>query len=249
MANVYFDVNMQASVDLVRKLGEVNRSAFPVAIRQTLNQAAFDVKQNSLELSATNNFIRRSPNFFKRFSGVNRAAGFDVNRMKAEVGMTDMSQVTAQAAISHMNQQEFGGGVTGGADYLKASRAGNNNRRVSKANYLSKSNVLHGPFKRKGTTKSNFIASAYAALATGKLMKFKSASGITFYSKVTSMSSISRGKKRGQVKIVSKLMIERRNSVSIKATHFMKEAAMLTYAKMPDFFNRQAEKQIMKALK
>jgi hypothetical protein len=248
MAEVFFNVNTSASVDLVRKLGDVSRSAYPIAVRQTLNQAAFDVKQNTLEVSATNNFIRRSPNFFKRFSGVNRAAGFDVNRMKAEVGMTDMSQVTAQAAVSHLNQQEFGGGISGGRDYLKASRSGSNSRRVGKANYLSKSNVLHGQFKRKGTTKSNFIASAYAALKTGKMMKFKSASGITFYSKVTSMSSVSRGKNRGQVRIVSKLMIERRNAVGIKATHFMREAAMLTYAKVPEFFNKQAEKQILKAL-
>lgn len=249
MAQLSFNVNTQASVDLVRKLGEVSRSALPVAIRQTLNQTAFDVKQNSLELSATNNFIRRSPNFFKRFSGVNRATGFNVNSMKAEVGMTDMNQVTAQTAIAHMNQQETGGGVSGGADYLKGARSGNNSRRVGKGNYLSKSNVLHGPYKRKGTTKSNFIASAYAALKTGKMMKFKSASGITFYSKVTSMSGFNRGKKRGQVKIVSKLMIERRNAVSIKATHFAREAAMMSYAKLPEFFTKQAEKQIMKALK
>ncbi len=169
--------------------------------------------------------------------------------MRSEVGMTDMNQVTAHAAIDHMNQQESGGGIKGGADYLRAARSGNNSRRVNKANYLSKSKVLHGKFRRKGTTKSNFIASAYAALKTGKLMKFKSASGITFFSQVTSMSSVSRGKHRGAVKITSKLMIEKRNSIGIKATHFAREAAMMSYAKMPEFFQKQAEKQIAKALK
>ncbi len=236
-------------VGLTVKLNSLSRSAFPVAVRQTLNDAAFDVKQKTLDTSATKNFIRRSPNFFKRFSGVNKATGFSVSAMRAEVGMTAMGQSTAQTAIDHMNQQEGGGGIKGGIDYLKGSRGGSNLRKVAKSNYLKKSNVLTGPYRRKGTAKSNFIASAYAALKTGKLMKFKAASGKIFFSQVTNMSTVAKGRNKGKMTIKSKLVIQERGGITVKATHFSREAAMMTYAKLPSFYQAQAEKQFTKMLK
>ncbi len=73
MTENIFNINTDASVMLVNKLEQLHRSAFPLAVRGTLNAAAFDVKMKTLDESATQNFERRSPTFFKRFSG--RQAG------------------------------------------------------------------------------------------------------------------------------------------------------------------------------
>ncbi|MBL4809315.1 MAG: hypothetical protein JKY43_04565, partial [Phycisphaerales bacterium] len=45
---VEFNVNTDAVVSLTNKLEKLHKSAFPVAVRGTLNSAAFDVKQKSM---------------------------------------------------------------------------------------------------------------------------------------------------------------------------------------------------------
>ncbi len=246
MANqVTFNVNTDASVAMVERLKQLHRSGLPLAIRGTLNAAAFDVKTRTLDDSATQNFIRRSPTFFKRFSGVNRAQGFEINSMRATVGMTAGSgagSARAQTAIQNMAKQESGGKITEGLDYLAAARTAKSlDRSVSTNKRFNKANNVRGRFKYTGTTKSRKIAAAFVALRENKYQKVKIGAR-NFYRQVTSISKTAKGR----VKIKSRLIyVSRSGSIApVKATHFSREAAERTQPRIPEFFNKEAQKQI-----
>jgi hypothetical protein len=91
---------------LANKLEKINRSAFPVAVRQTLNSAAFDLKQNTMPQITGSLFVKRKPNFFKANSKVFPAKGFEVKNMRATAGFVGKDQ-----AIDDLEQQEIGGRI------------------------------------------------------------------------------------------------------------------------------------------
>jgi len=245
MQNV-FNVNTQACVVLVNKLEQLHKSALPLAIRGTLNAAAFDVKTRTLDESATKNFIRRSPTFFKRFSGVNRATGWNINSMQAEVGMTaeggGKNELKARTAVANMEIQEEGGKIDKGLDYLKAARTGGSlDNTVAGKRRWKNANTIKGVFTHNGTAKSRIVAAAYMALSMGKLQKVK-INGRNFYRLVTGISK----SKKGKIKIRSKLIYVSRSGSNkeISATHFSREAAEKTTIRIPMYFNIEAQKQI-----
>jgi len=242
----HLNINTDACVVLTNKLEQLHRSALPVAIRQTLNAAAFDVKKNTLQQSANKNFIRRTPNFFKKFSGVQKATGFDVKSMKATVGMTDMGRgKAAETAIDHMQIQEEGGVIDDGFDYLRHSRGGSNVKgRVRRTNYYDKTKVISGRSNRrngKGSVKSNFVARAYRALKENKPMFFNSIKG-NYLMRVTAI----RRSKKGKLKISSQLLMKDRKGkpAKITATNFSREAAEMSIKKIEGFYLIEGQKQI-----
>lgn len=248
MASVHFNVNTQGALIMVEKLNQIGKSAMPLAIRGTLNGAAFDVKQRTLDESATQNFIRRTPTFFKRFSGVTRASGLNVNSMQAAVGMTAQGVSRAEIAIAHMEQQEYGGAINDGLDYLSGSRSGDPLRKVSRSKYYNKENIVKGKFKNKGgTVKSRRVAAAFVALREDKQLRIKMGNR-KFYSQV---KGIFKYKKGGRVKIRSKLLSASRDGhpSKINATHFSEEAAERTQPRIPEIFNREATRQINRVWK
>lgn len=241
-----FNVNTQACVVLVNKLEQLHKSAFPLAVRGTLNAAAFDVKTRTLDESATQNFIRRSTTFFKRFSGVNRATGWNIESMRAEVGMTaeggGATELAARTAVANMEVQEEGGKITDGLEYLSASRiSGNADNLVSASKRWKKTNVVRGNFSKKGTTKSRMIAAAFVALNEKKLQVVM-INGRKFYRQVTAISKTAKGK----IKIRSKLIyaVRNGNQKPITATHFSREAAERTIPRIPEFFIKEGQRQI-----
>lgn len=243
---IVFNINTQASVALLNRLEQLYRSALPLAIRGTLNAAAFDVKTRTLDESATKNFIRRSPTFFKRFSGVNKATGWDINSMRAQVGMTieggSISGLKAGTAVANMEIQEEGGKIDKGLDYLKAARTGGSlGNTVAAKRRWNKSNIIKGAFTHGGTTKSRVVAAAYMALKTGKLQKMK-INGRNFFRQVTAIGK----SKKGKLKIRSRLIYVSRSAGNkeISATHFSREAAERTTTRIPEYFNVEAQKQI-----
>ena len=99
------NVNTDKAVIYSNKLEKASRSAFPVAVRQTLNQAAFDTKKKFLPQTVARTFVDRSPTFFSRFSAIKKASGFKVSSMSSTIGMIRKGQ----QASDDMEQQEFGG--------------------------------------------------------------------------------------------------------------------------------------------
>lgn len=249
-------VNTQACAALVTKLEMVHRSAFPLAVRGTLNALAFDVKTRTLDISAREHFIRRSPTFFKRFSGVDRAQGWNIDTMKATVGMTadtgGKDAVRARTAIGNMPVQEEGGQITEGLEYMNASRTASlgpvkTSRRWSNMQKLANNNFT---WKGKraltgGTTKSRMINSLFMSAYTQKVMKITKGNR-NFYILVNSIVKTSNGK----FKIDSKLLYESRDSDNkpVTASHFSKLAALSTMKREEEFWKIEAQKQIIRVM-
>ena len=110
--------------DHVSRLERINRSALPVAVRQTLNAAAFDVKQNTMPEEA-DIFIHRKPTFFKANSGVTPAKGLDVNTMEATVGFKPKTGDRSHS-VEDLEEQEEGGVIPHSRAFvaLKEGRTG-----------------------------------------------------------------------------------------------------------------------------
>ncbi len=246
----HLDVNSSAVIRFTARLEQLNRSAYPVAVRQTLNDAAFDVKNRTLTKSANKNFTRRSPNFFKTFSRVDKAVGFNVNSMRSIVGMSDNGKQSAKTAINNMEKQEEGGVIEDGSIYLKDSRRGSVNKGlVRRSNYYDKSRVVTGKSRVRrggGTNRSKFVARAFRSLNDKKPMFFNSMRG----NYLMQVQSIKRSKD-GKLKIKSSLLMKARKDkpARLKGTHFTKEAAMMTVKMIETFYIRNANKQFARVLR
>ena len=94
-----FDINTNDVIKLTNKLDELHRSALPSAVRNTLNNAAFEMKKN-IPFQADKKFITRDKGFFKRMSAVNKASGFDINRMVAETGIISKDKKLAKNLVN-----------------------------------------------------------------------------------------------------------------------------------------------------
>jgi len=251
--NISFDVNNDAAIAYTTKLLSLHKSAFPVAVRATLNDAAFDMKKNTLPDSFRSHFVIRAPTFIKRFTSVQKANGFDVDTMSSAIGFVDQGEQKVDAAIRGIEDNEVGGKVTTGLAYLPGSRVGGSaDRAVTRKNRFSKDNIIEiqniyniTSRQRVGTTKSRFVASAIMAAKTGKFIKLRK-DGRNYYIKVSKVSI-----NKGKVDFTSKIVYASRNSSnkSIKATHFVEHAAGDTIKKMSDFYKKNAEKQFTKYMK
>src|SRR5687767_16018423 len=86
------NINSDAVVKHTNTLEKMHRSAMPLAIRNTLNSVAFDVKKNTMPASAEREFVTRAPNFFKANSRVEMARGWNVDSMQSVVGFIPKDQ-------------------------------------------------------------------------------------------------------------------------------------------------------------
>lgn len=239
MANFTMNVNTNAAIILTAKLERLNKSAFPAAVRSTLNDAAFSMKQKEILDSAKLNMKVKNPAFFKRFTGVKRANGFNVNSMYSEVGFQDRGQNSAKKAINKgMESNEVGGRDDDGGMYIGKSRGAKG--LVKRNARFNKTKVL------KSKSKSN-VARMYAS-AKAKKQVFINTSKGRF---LVQVKSFSKGVKGGSPNIkVDFLMRHRKqHEAKAKATHFNREAALKTQKQMDDFYLKAATFQFNKVLK
>lgn len=232
-----------------KKLNDLHRSAFPNAIRSTLNDAAFEMKKNNLHTSAAKNFKHtRSKSFFKKFSGVKKAKGWDINKMYSEIGMLDMGNKSARKAVENMKLHEIGGVIDDGSQYLKGSRVSESySKLVRKVNYYDKNRVVSGRSSLrngKGTRKSKFVARAYRSLKEGKPIFMNSMKGNI----LVQVHNIQHRNKK-KVRIKSTLLMKERDSVKITPNKFITKAAGVTQKDIPLNFQKNAEYQIKKRMK
>lgn len=240
-----FNVNTDAVVEFTNKLEKLHRSALPVAIRGTLNKAAFDVKKNTMPKSANENFIQRQPNFFKANSRVEMAKGFNVKTMKSVVGFTENGLKGGNNfAVRELQQQERGGEIKSRSFIpMDAARGGSATRSVRPGNRLSgitkivNSNKITGKNKRQ-----QFIRAAKIAGKGGFVI------GNTSKKILWRIDDIRIG--RGtRIKKKAIYSYEEGREVSIKGTSFMREASVESARKMDMYFNQEARKQILRLTK
>jgi len=254
MANFKMNVNTDAAIVLTAKLERLNKSAFPSAVRSTLSDAAFEMKKHEILDSAKKNMTVRNPTFFKKFTGVKRATGFDVGSMYAEVGFknTDPNKIKGKKAIEGMEHNEVGGSDDSGAMYMKKARTSNSAKKlVRRKGRFDKSKLARG--SRSSSIKSkkeNFMSRVLASLNDNAPVFIKTSKG-TFLVQVRSISSSIKGKGKGKLDIkMDFLMRNRRQHVArAKATHFNREAALKTAKQIEGFYAKNAEFQFNKVLK
>lgn len=251
MANsIQINVDSSAMSVYTQQMRKINRTALPVAIRNTLNDVAFYDKKTAFLESAQRNFPQtKNKTFFKKFTRVQKATGYNINQMYSVIGMTDLGDRSARNAVENMNKQERGGIVNDGFAYLKAARGNKENGRVRRANYYDKSKVISGRSKavrNKGTNKSKFVARAFKAKKENKPMFLNSMKG----NFLVSVKTIKRDGRIG-VKLDFRLLMKDRETTpaKLKATNFAEEAGLSSQKKINDIFVAQAEKQFKRALK
>ena len=233
-------INSNAVVAHASRLERMSRSALPVAVRQTLNSAAFDVKKTTMPAMAGKTFVKRKPNFFKANSKVDQAKGFEVNNMEATVGFTGKDQ-----AVEDLEQQERGGKIGGRAFIpLKQARVGSSwNKNVKAANRISdiKSRVIESKNAKGKNDKTRFVKSAIHAGKGGYVIGNNVKGGNKFLFQIKGLKKVNR---KTVVKAVPLFAVKKNRSVSPPATHFMRKASEQSADKMTVLFKNHAEKLI-----
>lgn len=250
-----YEIDSSAVDKYAEKLATLHKSALPTAIRNTLNKAAFNVKQGTLADSAKKNFINRDKNFFKANSTVKMATGWDIAKMQSEVGMYEdrLCNKSTNYAVKDLEQQEHGGVITNKTFIAsKAARTGNSTNKMVRrqlsvdnvADAAIKVNRIHTRTSKNGkkvkvkNSREQFVVAVHKAGKGGFVMTDNAIIRVNSLNKTRNGSfklSLLYSKKKGR-------------SVKVKATHFMEEAAMKAAKGMPKAFERAAEFQIKKHL-
>ena len=122
-----FDINMTEVIGFTNKLGKLHKSALPLAIRSTLNDASFETKK-VIPLFFAKQFTVRKKNFIRSHTGVNKSKNtFNVNQMVAKVGLIKGRSDSGDDLI----KQEYGGTIQN-RDFIpfKDARVGKNERKI-----------------------------------------------------------------------------------------------------------------------
>ena len=217
-----FDINTDEFIELTSKLGALHKSALPVAVRGTLNDAAFETKQ-WIPIIASRRFVTRRKFFFRAFSSVQTARGFDINSMKSIVGINpDKGSEVADG----LEKQETGGTINSRKliPHDKARVSGSYKRTVRKKHHLSNINNMSTPKNRRKGSKYLLIK--------------KGSSGTVF-----EIQKRARGNK-----LMPVYTYRNTDKTKVKASPFVRPSSMIAARQIPYFFHKQASRQFKKAL-
>lgn len=235
-----FDVNMGSIVKFSNKLEKLHKSAFPNAVRNTLNNAAFFTKKHTLQQEAQKQFINRDKNFFRAFSRVDKASGRSVKSMRSVVGMTDGSQSSI-----NLIKQEFGGTISGRDRIpLAAARTSKDNaRKVSRRSKLQNINIVDARKSKARTKKAKFMKAAIiAATKFGKTGHVQTTTGIFRINSIKT-NIASRNTKIRSTEVYD---FKKGRSVRIKKRPFLEPAAFRTQKIMPRIYEKEFKKQVVR---
>jgi len=246
-----FNVNSAALSVYVAVLQHMKKSALPVAIRQTLNDMAFDTKTNTMPAEAHKDFIHRKDTFFKANSRAEVAKGFDVNTMRSQVYFKPKEKDKSHS-VEDLEEQEEGTPIKYSRAFvgLATSRSSNRwnknirnrNRRNNMPDAIDAKNYVS---KYAPTDKSKYVAAAIWAAKTGALVIGNKVNG--------------RGNKmawrpdhlnrfNGDTFVVATPLfaVKRARIVKPPATHFMRDASEESLRKGDKFFAKNVNLQIAK---
>jgi hypothetical protein len=239
------NINNRAVVEHTETLAQLHRSALPLAIRATLNDAVFDVKTKTMPKKADETFERRQPNFFKANSRFDKAQGYNINSMKSTVGFVEGGLKGGNNyAVRDLEQQEHGGKI-GGKTFipLDNARRGNSKRGLVKPNNrLSKiKKIINARNSQGKNVKEKFIKAAIVAGKGGYVISGKNKTLFRVDSLVTHLKS-----RQTKLKVEPLYSFKRSRKIKTdeKYRHFFHDACLETGNKLELFYMRNAEKQI-----
>lgn len=234
------NINTDAAVKFTNTLEKLHRSALPVAIRSTLNSAAFDVKKNTMPQRADQEFTIRQPNFFKANSRVEKATGFDVDNMQATVGFVEGGlRGDNNHAVDDLEQQEHGGTI-GHRSFIamKEARGGNDSKPVRPGNRLSAIKFVNANTMQGKTAKEKFLRAVAKAGKGGYVL------GTNAKKTLFRIEDVGRN-----LKLKPLYSFEPKRSIKVRGTNFMKEASLQSANKLEKFYEIEARKQIARLRK
>lgn len=217
------DVNTDRVIAFTDRLESISERALPMAVKQTLNQAAFDTKKQ-VPITAQSLFITRNKSFFRSLTFVNMVTeSGDINKMKSEVGI---NSGRLPKVAEGLEAQETGGTIRDRnlIPMVQSRTSESNEKRVRKANLLK--NVKISKSRRKGT-------------GTGFIMIKKGSKGTIF-------STTNRGGKRSLKPIYS---YQAGRAVNVKKAPFMSMASLQSQRMLPANFIKNAERTIQRYLR
>lgn len=243
-----FKVDTSKVVALTNRLEKLNRSAFPIAVRGTLNDAAYDVKTNTMPTESRTDFEHRQQNFFKANSKYIKAEGFNLKTMQSDVGFYEnkLKNQGSNYAVKDLEEQEAGGQIKKKAFIPVGENGGPRksnvrpNARLSAIKKIANRGNVKGGSWAQQMIKSAVHVGVGGFLLTEQFEKFRG--GALFRIK----SIIRKGKNTSFVaeKLYS---FKKGRTIIVKPTHFMKDASMHSANKMDDFYINQALRQFKKA--
>lgn len=236
-------------VQYTNKLEKLHRSAFPVAVRGTLNDMAFAMKKTELEKITRGTFKERQPNFFKANSRVEMAQGFSTKAMVSIVGMVSagLHNLSTNYAVKDLEQQEQGGTIQGRSfKPLPDARKGGTgnvkpNARISQI--LRSGNIIDLRDSKGAEWKQRAIRTSVHAGVGGFVLAASTSGGVLW--RVTSIKRVGRNTVFKKQKLFS---FKKGGTAKVDSTHFMERAAEKTSKLAETFYALQAEKQFKKAL-
>lgn len=250
MTRQYLNINNAAVVKHTARLEKMHRSALPVAIRGSLNNAAFDVKSRTMPKTSTQSFTVRQSNFFKANSRVEMAKGFDVRTMTAIVGFTETKlRGGNNKAIADLVAQEYGGSI-GGRSFIPMdpARVGSNTTRPVQVKYrLSElKNVVNAQKVIAPSKKQKFVRAAFAAQKKygrdAYVLGNVQPGGRITLSKIQSIKST--GRTSVSLKRIPVYTYKKGFVAKVKPSKFMRRASMESGLNIEHYFIHQAQKQI-----
>ena len=237
-----FNINTDAAVVMTNKLEKLHRSALPVAIRRTLDGAAFDVKKRTLLSTTEKTFEQRKETFFKAKSRVFKAKGFNVKTMKSTIGFIDGDE----QAVDDLEKQEKGGKI-GGRSFIPLDSARTSNilsKNVRKKDRISGIKGIVDSRKAKGVNKrQKFVKSVYYAGRGGYILAEWEEKQVLW--RVNSL----RKTKSGSFKLTALFSFEKGRDAMVKATHFMERSATKSQKMIPRIYQVEGMKQIKRLMK
>jgi hypothetical protein len=237
------NINTNAVVAFTNKLEKMHKSALPSAIRGALNNTVFDVKTKTMPTESKSTFVNRQPNFFKANSRFEKASGFNMKQMKAQIGFIEHGlKGRNNYAVQDLQEQEHGGAIDRKSFIpLKAARiSGNNNKNIrSNARLSSIKNIVNAKKVNGKNNKQKFIHGIAEAGKGGFVL-----SGKTLW-KIDSFKKI---KNKTVFKKTALYSFRKGRKVRVKGTHFMQNASLKSGSKIEGFYILEAQRQIQKLL-
>lgn len=250
------NINTDAVIRHSARLEQLRKSALPSAVRGTLNDLAFDVKQRTMPAHAHTEFVKRSPNFFKANSRVEMATGNQINSMHSTVGFfsnnlrSDKGNPADNYAVKDLEQQEHGGKIAGKSFIpLDTARTGGYSTLVKPANRLTRilpQNKLVIAKNLSGDSKKQKFVKAIFRAGVGGYVLGSNVMGENLLWRVESLWD-DNGKKR--FRLTPLYSYSKRRKIAVKETSFMREASMDSTKRADNFFIKQAEFWINKYAK
>ena len=247
-----FNIETKGLIELTQKLESLHRSDLPVSVNQTLNWAAFDMKQNQI-IRSSKRFTNRKKAFFKANSSVDKAMGFDVSKMVARVGFANKKEGTKPQFIQDLYRQEWGGRIKGRSfiPLTNARTSKQKNKPVAKRNQL-KVNKRTNRFKviKAADSKGKTRADRFRAAAIYARGRYGNEAMVIYRGRVYRIDyARTNVKKRTlQIKATPIYSYKKSRSVNIRATHFVEKALTMTRRQMEQKFVELAKKRIDKRL-